>query len=55
MEIHIKNMVCDRCIMTVKQIFGAAGFENADVEYVALCFLSAVGSVICEPEVSLLF
>lgn len=32
MEIYIKNMVCDRCIMTVSQIFGEAGFENARVE-----------------------
>ena len=32
MEIHIKNMVCDRCIMTVKQVFREAGFENTDVE-----------------------
>jgi len=32
MDIHIKNMVCDRCIMTVKQIFGEAGFEHAAVE-----------------------
>ncbi len=32
MEIYIKNMVCDRCIMSVRQIFGEAGFESADVE-----------------------
>ena len=25
-------MLCDRCIMSVKQIFGEAGFEHADVE-----------------------
>ena len=32
MDIYIKNMVCDRCIMTVSQIFREAGFENARVE-----------------------
>lgn len=32
MDIYIKNMVCDRCIMTVSQIFREAGSENAKVE-----------------------
>lgn len=32
MEIHIKNMVCDRCIMTVSAIFKEAGIDVEKVE-----------------------
>ncbi len=31
-EIHIKNMVCDRCIMAVRQIFRKSGIEPLKVE-----------------------
>ena len=32
MNIHIKNMVCNRCIMVVGQIFKNAGIDDADVQ-----------------------
>ncbi len=32
MDIHIKNMVCNRCIMVVGQIFKNAGFDDAMVQ-----------------------
>jgi len=32
MRIHIKNMVCDRCIMIVKQIFNNVGIDDANVQ-----------------------
>ena len=31
-EIHIKNMVCDRCIMAVRKIFQEAGLEPLKTE-----------------------
>ena len=40
-EIHIKNMVCDRCIMAVRQIFRKAGIEPLKVE---------LGTVLLERE-----
>jgi len=32
MDIHIKNMVCDRCVMVVSTIFKEAGIDNANVQ-----------------------
>ena len=32
MELYIKNMVCDRCIMVVTDIFKQSGITNAKVE-----------------------
>jgi len=32
MDIYIKNMVCNRCVMVVSEIFGEAGFPNANVQ-----------------------
>lgn len=31
MEIHIKNMVCDRCIAAVQSVFEQSGFQNTSV------------------------
>lgn len=32
MDIYIKNMVCNRCIMVVSEIFRDAGFTNASIQ-----------------------
>ncbi len=32
MDIHIKNMVCNRCVMVVSTIFKEAGIDNANVQ-----------------------
>jgi AraC-like DNA-binding protein len=32
MELHIKNMVCNRCILVVSDIFREAGFQKAKVQ-----------------------
>lgn len=42
MNIHIKNMVCNRCIMVVGQIFKNAGIDNANVQ---------MGKVIVEGDI----
>lgn len=31
LKVHIKNMVCNRCVMVVKQLFNAAGIEPLSV------------------------
>lgn len=43
MEIKVKNMVCNRCIMVVKQIFEQAGVTVADI---------ALGTVRIEDELT---
>lgn len=42
MEISIKNMVCNRCIMVVRQIFNDAGVSDAKVQMGRVSFNSEI-------------
>ena len=42
MNIYIKNMVCNRCIMVVEQIFKNAGVDNAKVQLGNVSFESEI-------------
>ena len=32
MKIHIKNMVCDRCVKVVKEVFETSGIQNFEIK-----------------------